>query len=79
MSLSRHTSRIYMDEFDICGALKVLADRIEEGGGAAPYYVGAHLVLNLINNHSEIRDQSVLLALFDNQLREHGVLAPEGE
>ena len=37
MSLSRRTSRIYMDEFDVGGALKVLADRIEEGGGAAPY------------------------------------------
>lgn len=79
MSLSRHTSRIYMDEFDIGGALKVLADRIAGGGDAAPYYVGAHLVLNLINNHSEIRDQSVLLALFDSQLREQGILAPKGE
>ena len=74
MSLSRHTSRIYMDEYDLDGALKVLGDRIEEGADATPYYVGAHMVLNLIKNHEDIRDQSVLMALVDRQLAEAGII-----
>lgn len=71
MSLSRHTSRIYIDEYDLGGALKVLGDRIVEGGEEAPYYIGAHLALNLIRNHEEIRDQSVFMQLFDNVLNTH--------
>lgn len=65
-----------MDEFDIKGALKVLTDRIiaEPEADATPYYLGAHLVLNLINNHDEIRDQSVLMQLFDNQLKAEGII-----
>lgn len=70
MSFSRHTSRIYMDEYDIQGALKVLSDRIVEGTTDMPYYIGAHLALNLIHNHEDIRDQSVFLQLFDNQLEQ---------
>lgn len=76
MSFSRHTSRIYMDDLDIQGALKVLADRITAApeATATPYYMGAHLVLNLINNHAEIRDQQVLMDMFDVQLFENGVI-----
>ena len=68
MSFSRHTSRIYMDAYDIEGALKVLTERIGERDHDLPFYIGAHLALNLIRNHEEIRDQSVFMALFDNQL-----------
>ena len=76
MALSRHTSRIYMDEFDIQGTIKVLSDRIIEHPDAAstPYYLGAHLAFNLINNHSEIRNQADFMALFDVQLYENGII-----
>ena len=68
MSLSRHTSKIYIDEYDLDGVLKVLADRIGfmNCGTLRDYHIGAHLALNLIRNHEEIRDQSVFMALFDN-------------
>lgn len=68
MSLSRHTSKIYIDEYDLDGVLKVLADRIGfmNCGTLRDYCIGAHLALNLIRNHEEIRDQSVFMALFDN-------------
>ena len=68
MSFSRRTSRIYMDEYDVQGALNALARRIEEGADDAPFFIGAHLALNLIYNHEDIRDQSVFLQLFDNQI-----------
>lgn len=70
MSFWHKTSRGYMDEVDIEGTLKVLSDRIVEDpqGAATPYYVGAHLLLNLMYNHNDIRDQSVLMKLFDMQL-----------
>lgn len=76
MAFSRHTSRIYMDDFDVQGTLKVLSDRIvsDPDSPATPYYVGAHLILNLINNQSEIRDQSVVMRLFDVQLYENGII-----
>ena len=75
MSFSRHTSRIYMDSEDIAGTLNVLGKRISSNDGtpAQSFYVGAHLLLNLINNHEELRDQSVVLALFDRELEENGI------
>lgn len=75
MSFSRHTSRIYMDDFDISGALKVLSDKIvaDPQSESVDYYIGAHLALNLINNHAEIRDQAVFMQLFEGQLKEQGI------
>ena len=70
MSFSRRTSRIYMDEYDIQGALKVLADRIEDDGVHRPFYEGARIALGLIYAHDDIRDQSVFMQLFDNKLIE---------
>lgn len=70
MALSRHSSRVYMDEFDLDGVLNVLSNTIADhpDDEGTPYYVGAHLALNLIRNHEEIRDQSVFMQLFANQL-----------
>ena len=75
MSFSRHTSRIYMDDDDVSGALNVLSRRIAANAGtdAEAYYVGAHLLLNLINNHEELRDQSVVMMLFDQSLENNGL------
>lgn len=75
MSFSRHTSRIYLDDLDVEGAINAFGHRIVDNPEceATPFYVGAHLILNLINNHSEIRDQSVLMQLFEKQLLENGI------
>lgn len=74
MSFSRHTSRIYMDADDVSGTINVLSKRISANSDtdAQPYYVGAHLLLTLISNHEELRDQSVVMALFDRELEEQG-------
>ena len=65
-----------MDDFDVSGALKVLSDRIVAApdDASTPYYIGAHLALNLINSHDDIRDQSVFIRLFDVQLYENGII-----
>ena len=75
MSFSRHTSRIYLDQLDVDGTLNVLSKRITANSNsqAQAYYVGAHLLLNLINNHEELRDQSVVMTLFDRELEENGI------
>ena len=66
MTLCRHSSRLYMDEYDLDGVLKVLADRIGEGTADMPYYVGAHLALNILRNHEYIDTQREFMALFDS-------------
>lgn len=80
MSLSRHTSKIYIDEYDLDGVLKVLSDRIafEDAGAVRDYCIGAHVALNLIRNHDEIRDQSVFVALFDNVINSNEGETNEG-
>ena len=65
MTLCRHSSRVYMDEYDLDGVLKVLADRIGDGTEDMPYYIGAHLALNLIRNHEHIDTQRQFMQLFD--------------
>lgn len=81
MSLSRHTSRIYMDELDVQGALNVLSRRIaiDPPSEATPYYIGAHIVLNAISTQSDIRDQRALLQLMDRQLVENGIKPIEAD
>lgn len=76
MAFSRHTSRIYMEPDDINGALNVLSRRIvaNEDPEATDFYIGAHLALNLINNHEHIRTQADFIRMFDVQLYEHGKL-----
>lgn len=66
MTLCRHSSRLYIDEYDLDGTLKVLADRIGEGTEAMPYYVGAHLALNILRNHDYIDTQREFMQLFDS-------------
>lgn len=65
MTLCRHSSRLYVDEYDLDGTLKVLADRIGEGTEDMPYYVGAHLALNILRNHEHIDTQREFMQLFD--------------
>lgn len=66
MTLCRHSSRLYVDEYDLDGTLKVLADRIGEGTEDMPYYVGAHLALNILRNHEHIDTQREFMQLFDS-------------
>lgn len=64
-----------MEAYDVDGALSVLSRRIamEPPSEATPYYVGAHLALNIIARHEDVRDQSVFMQLFDNKLLENGI------
>lgn len=72
MTLCRHSSRLYVDEYDLDGTLKVLADRIGEGTADMPYYVGAHLALNILRNHEYIDTQREFMAAFDAAMRKGG-------
>ena len=69
MTLSRHSSRVYMDEYDLDGTLNALGQSIEEGGENQPYYIGAHIALNIIRNHDYIESQREFMLAFDAVLR----------
>lgn len=73
MTLSRHTSKVYMDEYDLDGVLNVLTRRIEQDDGDLPIYLGAHLALNIIRNHDYIDTQREFMQMFDAAMgrREH--------
>lgn len=75
MTLSRRTSRIYMDDYDLKGAMTALGLRVEEcaPSKATPYYAGARAALNIIYGYDEVRDQSVFMAAFDSLLRDAGI------
>lgn len=65
MTFSRHSSRVYMDEYDLDGAINVLRQRIQEQDDDLPYYQGAHLALNIIRNHDHIESQREFMLAFD--------------
>lgn len=76
MSLWRRTSRGYIDEYDLWGAINALTRRVEEAqGDAALVYTGTVLVLDILYNHDELRDQSELVMLVDRWMADNG-LAP---
>ena len=80
MTLWRKTTRYYSDEEDMRGLFKAFANRIDnevinnqENGEALPYYMGAEILINLLLNHSDIRNQISLIGLFDETLRNEGI------
>lgn len=71
MALSRHTSKVYMDCYDVQGTIKGLEKAAQQSGGdAAKYYEGARIALQTILEHEEIRDQSVFVSIFSNIVNE---------
>lgn len=74
MSFSKHTSRIYMDSYDVEGAIKVLNDRINDETVDNAYYTGAMVALQIILEQEEIKDQSVFIKLFELNLYEMGLI-----
>ena len=76
MAFSRHTSRIYLDEYDVRGAMKVLQDHIIDNPDSEKlsYYNGALITLYLIANHEHINTQVDFMNLFNVQLSEHGFI-----
>lgn len=80
MTLWRKTTRYYSDEYELRGLLNALAIAIDSEhinnvgpGEALPYYMGAAVLLNLLLNHEEIRDQQALMSLFNQTLRDEGI------
>lgn len=76
MALSNHTSRVYLDEVDLWGAINVLSKRIKEGTDpkVSLVYYGALLALHLMYTQKRIENQAVFLRLLDVQLFEVGLL-----
>lgn len=76
MTLFRKTTRFYSDEYEMRGAVTAFNNKIamEDLGGALPYYIGAAMVLNILLNHDEIRDQSVLMDFFEMQLQDQEII-----
>ena len=74
VTLSRHSSRIYMDDYDVEGTMNALDHRVGNcSDQALPFYMGAYLALSIIYNQEELRDQSIFMDIFDNALRETGI------
>lgn len=75
MTLFRHTTRYYSDEFELNGVKNALRNLVEstDCGDAEPYYLGAAMTFDILTSHEDIRDQSVFLGLFDTALKENGI------
>ena len=75
MTLSRHSSKIYLDEYDVRGVMNVL-DRITDEcpKEAQKFYMGAYLTFSILLEATELRDQSVFIDVFNNALKEIDVL-----
>lgn len=71
MSLCTHTSRIYIDEYDLIGLLNAMQREIEESQSQQRKLrlEGAREALFLIAN-CDFRDQAVFLAAFNTVLEE---------
>lgn len=80
MSLSKHTSRIYMDDYDVQGTMKVLADRITADPDmvqeATPFYLGAYITFQIIHEQTDVRDQSAFMGLFELKLMQENGIEP---
>lgn len=69
--LSNHSSRIYMDEEDVEGTLKVLADAVHDGPGPeADIYYGALIALETIAG-TKLRDQSEFMPILANKIESY--------
>ena len=69
--LSNHSSRVYMDEEDVGGALKVLADAVRDNQAPrADIYYGALIAIETIAGN-KLRDQSELMPILANKIEDY--------
>ena len=69
--LSNHSSRIYMDEVDVEGALNVLADAVNDNAAPeADIYYGALIAIETIAGN-KLRDQSELMPILANKIESY--------
>lgn len=71
MTLSRKSSRIYMDELDVCGLISVLERRAEHEDDDIRWgiYKGAARVLQLIRDHEVIANQADFMTIFEAPMK----------
>lgn len=69
--LSNHSSRIYMDEEDVSGTLKVLVDAVNDHmAPEADIYYGALIALETIAG-TKLRDQSEFMPILANKIESY--------
>ena len=68
MALWRKTSRYYADELELYGLRAALSNHLEEE--YEPEYLGALIALEILCEQSDLRDQSVFMALFERRLED---------
>jgi len=69
MTLCRHSSRVYIDEYDLEGTCNALSKRIESGDEHADLYKGALMALGILFDHEYIDTQREFLLHFDAELK----------
>ena len=74
MTLARKSSRIYMDEFDVDGLLKVLDRRAAESTDSIVWarYSGAARAISIISYHDYIDTQADFMRLFEKDIPKEG-------
>lgn len=73
MTLCRHSSRVYIDEYDLEGTCNALSKRIEPEEEHADIYRGALIALGILSNHEYIDTQREFLLHFDAELKRLGL------
>ena len=76
MTLSRHSSRIYLDEYDVDGVLNVLSKEIGAASTQREQDVlcGMHLALTLFRNHDYLDSQVDFMLLAHEQMASAGII-----
>lgn len=72
MTLASHTSRIYMDEYDVQGAIQALRHAADDSTDPldCALYVGAQTVLMLLLDHDRIDTQADFMTMFNAFIRQ---------
>lgn len=76
MTLSRHSSRIYLDEYDVDGVLNVLSKEIGAASTQREQDVlcGMHLAFSLLRNHEHLDSQMDFMLLAHEQMKSAGII-----
>lgn len=76
MTLFRKTTRFYSDEYELRGLVNALGNKVSDENliKAQPYYLGALTAINILASSEELRDQMAFMAIFDQTLRNEGIL-----
>lgn len=71
MTLCNHSSRIYMDSYDVDGAINALSRKCEESmSPEQDVYFGAVAAFEILRDHERISTQADFMVMFEAKMTE---------